>query len=136
MKYESLIINRIAMIILSFDNDDHHSIDSTNMFKLATALPWAFPKSQILLQDFMLPRDRAGAFLDKLQSNLRLWPIWFLPMRNIKQSNSVFAGADIEGHFCNIGAYGIPRNRYDFVGDNKRLEEFLWTHQGRKVYYR
>eukprot|EP01035_Chromulina_nebulosa_P017056 gene17056-22567_t len=35
-------------------------LDSSSMFKLATALPWAFPKSVIVLQDFMLPRSNDG----------------------------------------------------------------------------
>ena len=52
--------------------------------RLANLLPWAFPKHVIMLQDFMLPRSRMTSFLEYLQEKLQLWPIWLLPMRNIK----------------------------------------------------
>ena len=112
-------------------------LDSTNMFKLATALPWAFPKSQIMLQDYMLPRSQANSFLRGMQDILNIWPIWFLPMRNIKSNNrqAPFAGAMIQGHFTNIGTYGIPKKKFDFIEHNKYLEGSLSDHQGRKVYY-
>mmetsp|Transcript_24791 Transcript_24791/g.41304 ORF Transcript_24791/g.41304 Transcript_24791/m.41304 type:complete len:647 (+) Transcript_24791:78-2018(+) len=38
-------------------------------------------------------------------------------------------------HFCNVGAYGIPQSKYDFIPANKQLEETLFAHDGRKVYY-
>ena len=74
-------------------------LDSSAMFKLATALPWAFPKSQIVLQDFMLPFHTAPSFLMGMQKILSyggeeeqsgelqasetsgIWPVWLLPMR-------------------------------------------------------
>ena len=112
-------------------------LDSTNMFKLATTLPWAFPKSQIMLQDFMLPRSQATSFLHIMQDLLKIWPIWFLPMRNIKCNNrqAPFAGATIQGHFTNIGTYGIPKKKFNFIEHNKLLENILSKHHGRKVYY-
>lgn len=65
-------------------------LDSSNMFLLATALPWAFPKHQILLQDFMLPRNTVDLFFQKLQKLTPLYPVWLLPMRNIETKGSIF----------------------------------------------
>lgn len=132
-------------------------LDSTNMFKLATTLPWAFPKKCIVLQDFMVPFDEVSRFIDGLQNHVPLWPIWLLPMRNIhvtkvdsgsdKQDRAIFGFAeDVSCHFCNVGAYGIPRKkkkhsdskaplRYQFESDNRQLESLLHDHRGRKVYY-
>ena len=47
-------------------------LDSSSMFKMANALPWAFPKNQIVLQDFMLPINKVGIFIDKLQTQLNV----------------------------------------------------------------
>ena len=72
-----------------------------------------------------------------MQSLLKVWPIWFLPMRNIKYNNrqAPFAGATIQGHFTNIGTYGIPKKKFNFIEHNKLLETILSDHHGRKVYY-
>ena len=112
-------------------------LDSTNMFRLATALPWLFPKSTIVLQDFILPRGNVKAFFQSMQEQLQVWPVWLLPMRNIPSKGSIFASPDgLNGeHLCNVGAYGIPGKKYNFIPDNKKLEDLLYKHNGRKVYY-
>jgi hypothetical protein len=112
-------------------------LDSTNMFRLATALPWLFPKNTIVLQDFILPRGNVKAFFQTMQEQLQVWPVWLLPMRNIPSRGSIFASPDgLNGeHLCNVGAYGIPGKKYNFLPDNKKLEDLLYKHNGRKVYY-
>ena len=131
-------------------------LDSSNMFKLANAIPWAFPKKVIVLQDFMLPVDQVCNFIEKLEEQLDLWPIWLLPMRNTNkgpEKSAIFAmpttgattpGVEGEerssssrpGHYCNVGAYGIPKKGgYDFIPANEKLETLLWEHGGRKVFY-
>ena len=112
-------------------------LDSTNMFKLATALPWAFPKNTIVLQDFILPRNNVKEFFNSMEEQLDVWPVWLLPMRNIPQERSLFASPNnLDGqHLCNVGAYGIPNKKYNFIQDNIKLEELLFQHNGRKVYY-
>ena len=65
-------------------------LDSSNMFLLATLLPWVFPKHQIVLQDFMLPRNTVNSFFDRMQETTPLYPVWLLPMRNIPTAGSLF----------------------------------------------
>jgi FAD/FMN-containing dehydrogenase len=145
-------------------------LDSTNMFLLATALPWVFPKHQIVLQDFMLPRNTVSDFFDGMQEVTPLYPVWLLPMRNVPSEGSLFGApspfaiadttealyGSINGngngngnggggggrsmHMVNVGAYGIPKrgkspSAYSFERDNRRLEEVLVKHGGRKVFY-
>lgn len=112
-------------------------LDSTNMFKLATALPWAFPKSVIVLQDFMLPFDNVDYFVNTLEEKLDLWPIWLLPMKNHQKANKALFGVprSLSSHLCNVGAYGIPRKKYNFIPDNQMLEKLLHKCNGRKVFY-
>ena len=112
-------------------------LDSTNMFRLATALPWAFPKNTIVLQDFILPKNNVKEFFHCMEEQLDVWPVWLLPMRNIPAEGSLFASPKgLAGeHLCNVGAYGIPKKKYDFTVANKKLEELLHKHNGRKVYY-
>jgi Delta24-sterol reductase len=130
---------RIPQFVASYIMGD--LLDNTNMFKLANALPWAFPKSQILLQDFMLPREQVVSFFRILQQMLTVWPVWLLPMRHIREKDNIFgAPPAANGHLCNCGIYGIPKQkvhqkRYNFVRDNKKLEELLTLHFGRKVFY-
>ena len=112
-------------------------LDSTMMFRLATALPWLFPKTSIVLQDFIIPRGNVKDFYQGMQKQLQVWPVWLLPMRNIPSEKSIFASPKgLNGeHLCNVGAYGIPGNKYNFIPDNIKLEDLLYEHNGRKVYY-
>lgn len=112
-------------------------LDSTRMFELATALPWLFPKSSICLQDFMLPREMCADFHDRVQDLLDIFPIWLLPMRRIRPSKkSIFAAPEnVQSHLCNVGVYGIPKKKYHYETCNKALENLLYLHNGRKVYY-
>jgi len=69
---------------------------------------------------------------------LDLWTIWLLPMRNVESGceGSLFAQPPaLEGHLCNVGVYGIPKKKYDFVSANKAMEGMLKRHSGRKVFY-
>lgn len=112
-------------------------LDSTNMFKLANMLPWAFPKSVIVLQDFMLPRGRVNIFHDEMQDNLGgLYPLWLLPMHNFRQKQGIFTVPSTNEHLINVGMYGIPRSKgYKFIKNNKDLEALLYHCNGRKVFY-
>ena len=82
-----------------------------------------------------------------MQEQLDVYPIWLLPMRNIPDTKAIFAapnqtpthgqGSSLNQgeHLCNVGAYGIPRKKYDFERANRELEGVLHAHGGRKVYY-
>jgi len=115
-------------------------LDSTNMFKLANAFPWAFPKNVICLQDFMLPRATVVPFFKALENQLNLWPMWLLPMRNLQstRNGTIFAQPSSlpnGEHLCNVGAYGIPRQKYEFIEANTNMEKILHEYGGRKVFY-
>lgn len=118
-------------------------LDSSNMFKLSIMLPWAFPKKTIVLQDCMLPatNNRAANFLARAEELLDLYPVWLLPMVNLAEGEPtdrrpIFGLASNAGCImCNIGLYGIPRKRFDFMKDNRALEDILIEQDGRKVFY-
>jgi hypothetical protein len=118
-------------------------LDNSAMFRLANWFPWAFPKSQIVLQDFMLPRTTCESFFNTSNEIVSVWPIWLLPMRNFGSQNqqqqeksSIFGIPQGETEdLCNIGVYGIPRNQYNHEQANRLLEAVLYQHGGRKVYY-
>jgi delta24-sterol reductase len=110
-------------------------LDSTNMFKLANMFPMAFPKKSIVLQDFTLPRETVCSFIDEVQKLLRIYPLWLLPMKNVKSKGILFGPPPTKSDLCNVGVYGIPRNKYEFESCNKILESVLFRSNGRKVYY-
>lgn len=111
-------------------------LDSSNMFKLATLLPWAFPKHVIALQDCMLPRSRVVSFVADMEALLGVYPLWILPMRNLNDGALFSIPKGLPGHLVNIGIYGIPsKKRYNFREDNIELERILHAHNGRKVFY-
>jgi hypothetical protein len=76
-----------------------------------------------------------------------VWPVWLLPMNNLKFANkksalfSIFSGIIEKKKFkvcdiCNIGIYGKPNmKKYNYANDNKYLEKILFENNGRKVLY-
>jgi hypothetical protein len=84
------------------------ALPSAKMYKLASMLPAVFDKSEILLQDFMIPVDNVESFVDSLDVNLGVWPLWFCPLKNLRTKGLIFGVPANGGHFCNVGAYGIP----------------------------
>jgi FAD/FMN-containing dehydrogenase len=117
-------------------------LDNSAMFHLANLLPWAFPKKEIVLQDFMLPRPSVEEILHQSIAIAQVWPVWLLPMKNFAANETREEKTPVFGvrfgetnDLCNVGVYGIPSNSYDFVEANKRLEAALCQHGGRKVYY-
>ena len=111
-------------------------LDSSNMFITAQLFPWAVPKRLIILQDFMLPEHNLHLFLNEIQQYIKIFPLWFLPMINYHkiQLNSIFIPKN-KFNFVNVGIYGIPITKYEFISINKLLETILTKYNGRKVYY-
>mmetsp|Transcript_12896 Transcript_12896/g.16960 ORF Transcript_12896/g.16960 Transcript_12896/m.16960 type:complete len:492 (+) Transcript_12896:34-1509(+) len=111
------------------------ALDSRRMFQMADMFPFAFPKSQILLQDFMLPRSTMPAFVKELTDKLSVWPLWYLPMNNCQEKGHIMSMPGNCGDVCNVGAYGIPKKKFKFKEDNIFMEEVLTKLGGRKVFY-
>jgi len=111
-------------------------LPSHRMYRLATALPKVFKKSEILLQDFMIPFPNVGEFVNRLNNHLGVWPLWFCPLKNYGAPGPIFGVPLNLGDYCNVGAYGIPRRKvFEFEEDNKRMEMDMLSLDGRKVHY-
>ena len=61
-------------------------LPSHRMYKMANALPSVFKKSEILLQDFMIPFPNIAEFVYRLNNYLGVWPLWFCPLKVIIRS--------------------------------------------------
>jgi len=111
-------------------------LPSHRMYKMANALPMVFKKSEILLQDFMIPYPNIAEFVRRLNNHLGVWPLWFCPLKNFGSPGPVFGVPTNLGDYCNVGAYGIPRHKvFDFEEDNKYMEMQMLQLDGRKVHY-
>jgi len=118
-------------------------LPSNRMYKMANALPSVFKKSEILLQDFMIPFPNIAEFVYRLNNYLgvwplwfcplkviiaaihepcfsipcllslilTLWPLWFCPLKNFGAPGPIFGVPTSLGDYCNVGAYGIPRQK-------------------------
>ena len=113
-------------------------LPSHRMYKMANALPSVFDKSEILLQDFMIPFPNVPEFVSRLNNYLGVWPLWFCPLKNYGAPGPIFGVPLGKGdpNYCNVGAYGIPRRKvFDFEEDNKQMEMEMLQLGGRKVHY-
>jgi len=98
-----------------------------------------------ILQDFYVPINRLGEFLDKLMHGkdaLGVFPMWLCP---IKTSNAPFMPSCLDGDMAvNVGVYGIPQRLCHGLSDEalqsvnteawiRRLEEMCMELGGRKM---
>ncbi|KAF7554932.1 hypothetical protein G7Z17_g2557 [Cylindrodendrum hubeiense] len=110
--------------------------------------------SQFVVQDVALPYDTAETFIDWVDSDLGIWPLWLCPLKGCTTPtfHPVTHGkmSKLEGDtekqesatpamsepMLNIGVWGWgPNNHEEFVSKNRDLENKLTELGGRKWLY-
>lgn len=105
---------------------------------------------QFVVQDLGLPYDTAAEFIDFVDEELGIWPLWLCPLKaarcptfhpvTLAASNSPHViysrNESLSMPMLNIGVWGWGPSQYnDFVQKNKLLEENLTQLGGRKWLY-
>ncbi|KAF4430505.1 7-dehydrocholesterol reductase [Fusarium acutatum] len=100
---------------------------------------------QFVIQDLALPYDTAEAFVDWVDSELEIWPLWLCPLKGCrtpsfhpvtKGSTDDGAGDNMSQPMLNIGVWGWgPSDPEEFKAKNQALEEKLVELGGRKWLY-
>jgi delta24-sterol reductase len=103
---------------------------------------------QFMVQDLALPYDTAGAFIDWVDSQLGIWPLWLCPLKGTKLptfhpvTSNLAKTIDNRGQtrtsqpMLNIGVWGWgPSEQADFLAKNRALEDQLAELGGRKWLY-
>ncbi|KAF5681837.1 hypothetical protein FDENT_7904 [Fusarium denticulatum] len=100
---------------------------------------------QFVIQDLALPYDIAEAFVDWLDSELGIWPLWLCPLMGrrtptfhpvTKDSTDADAGNNMSQPMLNIGVWGWgPSDSEEFKAKNQALERKLAEFGGRKWLY-
>ncbi|KAF4965390.1 hypothetical protein FSARC_6804 [Fusarium sarcochroum] len=104
---------------------------------------------QFVVQDLALPYDTAEEFINCVDSQLGIWPLWLCPLKGSrmptfhpvtsslkKPGRDALREACISQPMLNIGAWGWgPSNTEDFIAKNRALEKKLAELGGRKWLY-
>ncbi|KAF4499130.1 hypothetical protein FAGAP_4723 [Fusarium agapanthi] len=100
---------------------------------------------QFVVQDLALPFDTTEAFVDWVDAELGIWPLWLCPLKGCqtptfhpitKGSSDTRAGNNISQPMLNIGVWGWgPSDREEFKAKNQALEKKLMELGGRKWLY-
>lgn len=100
---------------------------------------------QFVVQDLALPYDTAEAFIDWVDSELGIWPLWLCPLRGCrtptfhpvtKSSSVTDAGDNMSQPMLNVCVWGWgPSDREKFKAKNQALEKKLMELGGRKWLY-
>jgi hypothetical protein len=110
--------------------------------------------SQFVVQDVALPYDTAETFINWVDSNLGIWPLWLCPLKGcptptfhpVTRGNETVSAEDAEKpesgtssmsrHMLNIGVWGWgPKDYEEFIAKNRGLENKLTELGGRKWLY-
>ncbi|KAI1014416.1 hypothetical protein LB504_012129 [Fusarium proliferatum] len=100
---------------------------------------------QFVVQDLALPYDTAEAFIDWVDSELGIWPLWLCPLKGCqtptfhpvtKSFSNTGTGDNMSQPMLNIGVWGWgPSDREEFKAQNQALEKKLMEFGGRKWLY-
>lgn len=103
---------------------------------------------QFVIQDLALPYDTAEIFIDWVDSQLGIWPLWLCPLKettmptfhpvtsNLAKSREHYGQTGMSQPMLNIGVWGWgPSNQTEFLAKNRALEEKLVELGGRKWLY-
>lgn len=110
--------------------------------------------SQFVVQDLALPYQNAETFINWVDKNLGIWPLWLCPLREcsqptfhpvtqvlsedeLKWEHDTKPGApNLSQPMLNIGVWGWgPKNSNEFIEKNRTLEQVLRDLCGRKWLY-
>ncbi|KAF5621513.1 uncharacterized protein FTJAE_11234 [Fusarium tjaetaba] len=100
---------------------------------------------QFVVQDLALPYDTAETFVEWVESELGIWPLWLCPLKGCqiptfhpvtKGSSNTGAGDNMSQPMLNIGVWGWgPSDSEEFKIKNQALERRLAELGGRKWLY-
>ncbi|KAF5576010.1 7-dehydrocholesterol reductase [Fusarium pseudocircinatum] len=100
---------------------------------------------KFVVQDLALPYHTAEAFVDWVDAELGIWPLWLCPLKGCriptfhpvtKGSSDTGAGNDVSQPMLNIGVWRWrPSDREGFKVKNQALERKLMELGGRKWLY-
>ena len=95
------------------------------------------PTVEVIVQDIEVPVDRAAAFLDYLQRDVGVWPVWLCPLQQRTEAPWDLYPLDPGALYVNLGFWGgVPVAPGDAEGDrDRRIERAVAAHDGRKSLY-
>ncbi|KFY25541.1 hypothetical protein V491_01701 [Pseudogymnoascus sp. VKM F-3775] len=98
---------------------------------------------QYIIQDVAVPYSAADEFVDWLDKNVEIYPLWLCPLKQRGQRKdsphgllAEPASADVPEYLLNFGIWGPGRtDPHEFVDINRRLEQKVNSLGGRKWLY-
>lgn len=95
------------------------------------------PQSEMIVQDIEVPVERTASFLDELDRDVGIWPVWLCPLRQRTQASWDLYPLEPGALYVNFGFWGgVPIAPGDAEGDrDRRIERAVAAHDGRKSLY-
>lgn len=90
---------------------------------------------QFLVQDNLIPKKNVATFMEFIDKNFSIYPLWLCPLRQDKNSflSPSYSKADL---VIDVGVWGALQEEYEnFVSHNRLLEDKVKELGGRKVLY-
>lgn len=121
MRCKDTLFNRMTM----FDE-----ISCEKLYKRARRRSVIERESRKLNQDMMIPIDKFKNFFYLNHELHESYPMWILPIKT--HMDTLFAFKKNE-FVIDVGTYGYSKKQpFDFVKENKQLEDFLYKNGGKK----
>jgi len=91
---------------------------------------------RFMVQDFTVPEEAIGPFLQRVEEVTSIWPLWLCPIKNSPSLQLFSPHANLNCPYnINVGVYGIPASTQSVFDCTKALENDLQRLEGRKWLY-
>lgn len=123
--------NIMGLIDLSFED----KLSTENLYKYAKTKDAITRESNSMYQDIMIPFDNLKKFKNFIDDNLKIYPIWLLPINSNTEQSQAY-GLKKNTKYINFGIYGsIKHLGFDFIEINKNVEKKVIELNGVKTLY-
>jgi FAD/FMN-containing dehydrogenase len=95
------------------------------------------PQTEMIVQDIEVPVEQAAGFLDYLDRDVGLWPVWLCPLQQRTAAPWDLYPLEPDALYVNYGFWGgVPVAPGGQIGDrDRRVEQAVAAHEGRKSLY-
>lgn len=112
-------------------------LDTKHLFGVLHASELSDLGRMRIIQDCYVPADNAAPFLDSVDLQLGVYPLWLCPVKATATPQKLACHyAPSPGRFINVGIYGRPRDfPFDAEVLNRQLVDLLVNHRARSMLY-
>ncbi|STX50798.1 oxidoreductase [Legionella busanensis] len=126
LKFKHTLFNRIKY---------GRHLECKNLYKHFYAKELIQRDKNSMLQDLGVPISSMNEFFYLIDNLTHIYPLWLIPIISPKSAKLFSLPVNIDYAFVDFGIWGPLTNPQGFLEVNRKFEEYLYHHNGRKCFW-